>query len=432
MSRPHSLRRRILYWLAAYALLLAAGVSLHGFLVNEYAERLLWDSMLRTEFTHHLERRSTDPTYRWSDSDSLRLYAGDADAPPETRALPDGIHDEVELQDGTEILVLVDHVDGVRHVLTLDITEMEREEDRLTLFILGSSVALVLLMGTLMAIGLGRALRPLTTLADDIAALSPDRAGQRLVPEPRASSELLVIASALNDYLQRNERFVERERDFIHTASHELRTPVAVMAGAAELALVPADVPATTAHQLQRILRTADDMDRMIALLLALAKDPARLLQTGQPVDLSALLPAIIDDHRHLTRDKALDIALDAPPACTILAPPGVVRATVGNLLRNAIEHSDDGRIEVVLQADATVVIRDPGHGMSPEQISAIYSRMARTGAPAGDGIGLELIARVCEHLGWALDIRAAPEGGTVATLRMRATGGDADARIGG
>jgi len=432
VSRPRSLRRRILYWLAAYALLLAAGVSLHGFLVNEYAERLLWDSMLRTEFTHHLERRATDPTYHWSDSDSLRLYAGDAGAPPETRALPDGIHDEVELQDGTEILVLVEHVDGVRHVLTLDITEMEREEDRLTLFILGSSVALVLLMGTLMAIGLGRALRPLTTLADDIAALSPDRAGQRLVPGPGASSELLVIASALNDYLQRNERFVERERDFIHTASHELRTPVAVMAGAAELALAPADVPPTTAHQLQRILRTADDMDRMIALLLALAKDPARLLQTGQPVDLSALLPAIIDDHRHLTRDKALDIALDAPPACTILAPPGVVRATVGNLLRNAIEHSDDGRIEVVLQADATVVIRDPGHGMSPEQISAIYSRMARTGVPTGDGIGLELIARVCEHLGWALDIRAAPEGGTVATLRMRATGGGADARIAG
>ncbi|WP_337244649.1 HAMP domain-containing sensor histidine kinase [Luteimonas sp. gir] len=423
MSRTRSLRTRILYWLAAYALLLAAAVSLHGFLVNEYAERLLWDSMLRTEFARHLERRAGDPAYRWSDSDSLRLYVGQAGAPPETDRLPDGIHDEVELADGTEMLVLVTHVDGLRHVLTLDITEMEREEDRLTLFILGSSVLLVLLMGAVMAVGLGRALRPLTTLARDIATLSPDRAGQRVVPGPQASSELEVIAAALNDYLQRNEHFVERERAFIRTASHELRTPVAVMSGAAELALAAPEIPAATAHQLRRIRHTADDMDRLIALLLALAKDPARLLQAGHPIELSALLPAIIDDHRHLTRDKALEIVLHAPQPCTILAPPGVVRATVGNLLRNAIEHSDDGRIEIALSADATVVIRDPGHGMSPEQISTIYSRMARSAAPVGDGIGLELIARVCEHLGWALEIESAPGGGTTATLRMHASG---------
>lgn len=431
MRRARSLRSRILSWLAAYALLLAAGVSLHGFFVNEYAERLLWESMLRTEFTHHLQRSAADRNYRWDDSESLRLYVNGR-APPETAALPVGIHDEIALADGTEILALVERVDGVRYVLTLDITDMEHEETRLMLMIFGSSVAMVTLMGGLMALGLGRTLRPLTTLAGDIAALSPDRAGQRIVPEARASSELLVIANALNDYLARNEQFVDRERTFITTASHELRTPIAVMSGAAELALAPPDVPPATAHQLRRIQRTAGDMERMIALLLALAKDPARLLQGGQPIELSALLPAIIDEHRHLTQDKALQIALHAPQPCTILAPPGVVRATVGNLLRNAIEHSDDGRIDIELHADATVVIRDPGHGMTPEQISAIYSRMARTGMPTGDGIGLELIARVCEHLGWALDIQSSAEGGTTATLRMRATGDAPDARIPG
>jgi len=422
MKTAHSLRTRILYWLGAYALLLAAGVSLHGFLVNEYAERLLWDSLLQTEFERHMERRAGDPAYRWSDSDSLRLYIDGSGTPPPAivDTLPDGIHDEVEMPDGTEILVLIKHVDGIRHVLTLDITEMEREEDRLTLFILGSAVALVTLMGGLMALGLGRALRPLTTMAADIAMLSPDRSGQRIVPGAPASSELLVIAGALNDYLQRNEHFVERERTFINTASHELRTPLAVMTGAAELALASADVPAATAHQLGRIQRTAADMNQMVALLLALAKDPARLAQANQPIELAGLLPAIIDDHRHLTRDKALQIALEAPAPCTIIAPPGVVRATVGNLLRNAIEHSDDGRIDVVLQPDATVVIRDPGHGMTPEQISAIYSRLARTGEPTSDGIGLELIARVCEHLGWSLDIQSDPERGTTATLRLR------------
>ena len=239
MKARRSLRTHILYWLVGYALLLAAGVALHGFMVNEYAERLLWDSLVQTEFDRHIERQAEDPGYRWIDSDSLRLYVDDSPSPPPVAfdGLSDGIHDELLLDDGSEVLVLVRHVEGVRHVLSLDITEMEREEDRLALFILGSAVTLVTLMGALMAFGLGRALRPLTAMASSIAALSPDRSGQRIPIDEHASSELVVIAGALNDYLARNENFVERERTFINTASHELRTPVAVIDGAAEVGL---------------------------------------------------------------------------------------------------------------------------------------------------------------------------------------------------
>ena len=81
---------------------------------------------------------------------------------------------------------------------------------------------------------------------------------------------------------------------------------------------------------------------------------------------------------------------------------------------------SDNGRIDVRLEEDATVIIRDPGHGMSPEQVSAIYTRMARVGAGGGDsGIGLELISRLCEHFGWRLDLRSDGEHGTTAVLQF-------------
>ena len=84
----------------------------------------------------------------------------------------------------------------------------------------------------------------------------------------------------------------------------------------------------------------------------------------------------------------------------------------------NAIENSDRGRIRVWLQADATVVIEDPGHGMSPEEISAIYARVARGGGGRdGGGIGLDLIARLCDHLGWELSFSSPAEGGTLTTL---------------
>ncbi|WP_024890959.1 sensor histidine kinase [Luteimonas huabeiensis] len=420
--RP-SLRTRVLYWLAGYALLLAAGISLHGLLINEYAERLLWDTLIQNEFDRHLERRASDPGYRWADSQSLRLYVdgGASPLPAAFERLPDGIHDDLTLADGREVLALLRHVDGVRHAMALDITEMEREEDRLALFILGSAVLLVTLTGLAMAFGLGRALRPLADMAAAIQALAPDRSGQRIVPGARASSELIVIAGALNDYLQRNERFVERERTFVRTASHELRTPVAVLEGAAELALQAPGIPAATEHQLRRIQRTARDMEQLIALLLALAKDPSRLAQAGQPIALERLLPQIVDDHLHLTAGKALTVAIAVDAPCEIVAPPGIVRAAIGNLLRNAIEHSDDGRIDVELGPGATVVIRDPGHGMDPARISAIYSRLARGGAATGDGIGLDLIARLCEHLGWTLDIDSGSGQGTTVVLGLRA-----------
>ena len=421
-AKRASLRTRILFWLGGYALLLAGGISLHGFLVNEYAERLLWDSLVREEFDRHLERRARDRGYRWIDSASLHLYVdgGGPPAPKVFDGLADGIHDELLMDDGTEVLVLVRHVEGVRHVLSLDITEMEREEDRLTLFILGSAVTLVLAMGILIAFGLGRALRPLADMARAIAALSPDRSGQRVAIDARASSELVVIASALNDYLQRNERFVERERTFIGTASHELRTPVAVIDGAAEIGLQAGADPGIARHQLLRIQRTARDMKQLIVLLLALAKDPSRLAQAGEPIDLPRLLAEIVDDHLYLTEGKSLRLQLTAPDACSLFAPPGIVRAAIGNLLRNAIEHSGNGTIGITLRPDATVVIRDPGHGMSPEQVSAIYGRLARGGAIEGGGIGLDLIARLCEHLGWRLDIDSDAATGTVATLRLR------------
>ena len=56
MNRRRSLRARILLWLATFALPLAGVIALHGFFVNEYAERLLWDSLVQTEFDRHLER----------------------------------------------------------------------------------------------------------------------------------------------------------------------------------------------------------------------------------------------------------------------------------------------------------------------------------------------------------------------------------------
>lgn len=419
MKKPRSLHRKLMYWLGGYAVLLTGAVVMHGFLVNEFAENLVWESLLTRELEHFMERKAEEPDYVWNDTDALQLYISPGrEAPAELSALSEGVHDGFWLGN-RETVVLVQQVDGVRYAMVLDITELEAHEATLTLFVIGMALALVVVLGALIAGGLRRSLRPLSNLAHDISALAPNRNGQRILVTNKASSELYVIANALNDYLRRQEEFVERERVFNDIASHELRTPIAVIAGASELALEQPGLPAAARHQMQRVLRMARSVEQLIALLLTLAKDPARLARNNDTVVLHELLPDIIEDHRHLLRNKALTIVVDSLTPCTVDAPLHIVQAAIGNLLRNAIENSDQGEIHVGLEADATVTIEDPGHGMTPEEISRIYAQIARGGGREGGGIGLDLLGRLCEHLGWTLSIRSTPGSGTLSRLRL-------------
>nr|WP_298128776.1 HAMP domain-containing sensor histidine kinase [uncultured Pseudoxanthomonas sp.] len=415
---PHrSLHAQIRRLLGGYAALLAVVIVL--VFADDFLEDRIWKSLLQREIVQHLQRQDADPQYAWQDTASMQLYQlPGRPPPPGLSMLPQGVHDDFWFG-GRENVVLVTRVRGVDYFVVRDITGIETVEEMLIAGSLLLALVALAVIGVLAARGVRKALRPLSDLAGDIGALSPDHAGQRVVVSPGASSELHVITSALNDYLRRQDAFVERERVFIDTASHELRTPIAIIAGASELALDQPALPAPARQQVQRIHRTARDVERLIALLLALAKDPARLSRSNERVHLHELLPDIIEDHRHLMAGKDLQVVVETLAPCSVSAPLHIVQSAIGNLLRNAIENSDSGEIRVGLDADATVTVQDPGHGMTPEEISRLYAQMARGGGREGGGIGLDLLARLCEHLGWTLSIQSAPGRGTISRLRI-------------
>ena len=421
MAARQGLRRRILGWLVLYVSLLSAAIFVGGLVVNEEAERMVWSSLLRAELHHYQERRASDPQYHWTDTDDMHLYRWDDVPPPPAvlRALGPGLHDDQWVEGKLRVVMVQDLADG-RVAITLDITQFEDLELAISSSIVAGMFAAVLLLGLLLAWALGRAIRSLSTMAGEIARLQPEHGHQHIDVDHDASAELQVIADAFNDYLRRSEQYVDRERAFINSASHELRTPIAVIAGAARLATEQDGVPPAAREQMQRVLRSTREIEQLISLLLVLAKDPQRLAAVSDEVALDDLVPEIIEDHRHLSRDKDLELRLAALPSARVIAPVSIVQAAIGNLLRNAIENSDRGVIEVSLDADATVTITDPGHGMSPEEISALYARLARGEGRDGGGIGLDLIARLCEHLGWRLSLEPAPGGGTRASLRFR------------
>lgn len=420
MKARRGLRRRILGWLLIYISLLSVAIFIGGLVVNEEAERMVWQSLLSAELHHYQDRREADPGYHWTDTDDMQLYLwSDVPPPPAVlRALPPGLHDDQWVEGKLKVVMVQDSAEG-RMALALDVTEFEGLEYAISRGIIIGMFAAVVLLGLLLAWALGRVIRPLSAMAGAIAKLQPERSHQKIEVGDDASAELWVIAQSFNDYLVRSEQFVERERAFVNSASHELRTPIAVIAGAARLAWEQDGMPPLAREQMQRILRSTRQVEQLISLLLVLAKDPERLAAVSDRVALDELLPELIEDHRHLTQGKQLTLALSATPKVSVVAPMAIVQAAIGNLLRNAIENSDSGTIEIRVDADATVTIADPGHGMSPEEISRIYAMLARGEGRDGGGIGLDLIARLCEHLGWRLDIQSAPQRGTIARLRF-------------
>ena len=420
MKRP-TLRRKLLGWLAAYLALITLAVFGAANYVHEHAEHAVWRSLLNTELDSILAHMRVDEDYHWQDSDTLSFFGDSPSHPlPATLAeLKPGLHDGALLEGRKSAAMVRDTSDFGRVVLVLDITDFAELEHFATRWAMFAGFALVLVTLLMAWVGMNRLVRPLSALAQDIGALQPELRGQKVTVSSSGSAELEIIAGALNDYLRRNEHFVERERMFISTASHELRTPIAVIGGATELALEQPGLPVKARQQLQRIRNTTAGVEQLIQLLLVLARDPARLAAMSELVALDQLLPEIVEDHRYLAGGKELELTLQQLDECRVLAPLGVVQAAIGNLLRNAIENSDRGVIRLAVSPCAVVTIEDPGHGMSPEEVARVYAHMAKGERNMRSGIGLDLIARLCDHLGWKLDIQSQPERGTRVTLDM-------------
>lgn len=419
-GRYYSLKRRLTAGLSIYAILLTLGVLANDFVVNESAEHLAWEALLNAELEHFLNRKAQEPDYPWPETETLQLFAlnplTDADNP--LMALSQGVHDEI-LHDDREKVILLRDVDNQRFVVALDISDLEGREARLRLIIFASAFFLVILLICTAAWGAGRLVRPLSQLADQLAKLDPEKSHQRVTLADNATTEIALITQSVNRYIEKNAAFIEREQSFVQVSSHELRTPIAIIAGAAELALNEDNVPDVVRRRLQRILVTTNDTNELVSMLLALAKDPERLIHSCEPIDLSLLIPDVVTDHEHLAEGKQIGIIKGNLVPVRIHAPLPLVKSAIGNLLRNAIENTHHGDVVISLNAQGDVIIEDEGQGLTEEQVSALYSRLARGEGLHGGGIGLKLIARLCEHLGWSLSVDSKSGEGSRMTLKF-------------
>lgn len=270
---------------------------------------------------------------------------------------------------------------------------------KLGLMILGSSI---LFLGWVLARSLSnRILTPVSELAATVRALPLDKDHATLDFDP-TPDEVGTLAQTISHLLKRISAFTRREREFTAHASHELRTPVSIIKGAMEIIsskIDPADI--SLQRPLERIGRAVTDIEMLIDTFLLLARQ-GQLPDKNETCSLAVVIEKVVADYRYLMNNKPVEVNMRAADAGTLPAPPSIVTIALGNLVRNAFQHTMRGEVEIMVLADR-VRITDSGPGFD--------------GARARGGLGLTIVKRLCKRMHWQFQISGRPGQGTSAEL---------------
>jgi signal transduction histidine kinase len=233
--------------------------------------------------------------------------------------------------------------------------------------------------------------------------------------------------SAMQQLERANEttaRLLERERQFIQDASHELRTPITVALGHAELVhrsvgdAVARDDVRVIVDELSRLRRLADRL-----LILAASEHPGFLHRTRLDVE-----PVVVDVLRRWTPVPRRWVVGDLEEA-TIEADPDRLALALDALIENAVKHTEPGdavTVGVGSQEGMVVIsVRDTGSGIPQEDLARIFDRFARSDAGrsredgGGVGLGLSIVRTVAEAHGGSVSVHSTLGRGSAFELRL-------------
>ena len=289
---------------------------------------------------------------------------------------------------------------------------------RLSFWLLPMLTVLALLGGYVIT---RRSFLPVEQIARDAETIgkSGDLSGR--IDIGPGDDELHMLADSFNDMFARLEKNFEAERRFTSDASHELRTPTAVILAQAEYALELADSTEEYRESMEVVRRQATHMRGIIDQLLLFS----RLDQgTQRPVlaetDLSELLTQLCEEQK-LLACSGICLTSEIAPGITVQTDRNLLTRAVTNLISNAYRYGrTNGHIWVTLRRDAAQIIlsvKDDGIGIAPENLEKIWNRFyqentsrSETAADGerGLGLGLSMVKEIADLLG--LKIRVSSE----------------------
>ena len=390
--------------------LFAGGVVL----IKAQLEEVIFGNMVATQLDELKQRLDANNYDEATLFTGWHFYYGESATvlPPEIAELTAGSHHSVIVDEKYyQIEVGIWREQPV--YLTYDVTEWEVQEHMvLTMLLYG--LVIVLFASLVMGWTATRAiLAPVRTFSKQLTQIQPGKRSQPIADDYQGT-EIGQIAMAFDKYMERLELFVERERSFTATASHELRTPLSVMMGATDV-LEENPQSATSMRAIERIKRACSEMLAFIEATLYLSREEATSIDQSAAIDLVSIVDRLLEDNAPQLADKGIRIEKRFRGNPELAQSTSLVQITVGNILRNAIEHTTQGSITIDIDNDG-IKVTDTGEGIPKNLLPQVFERTYSTKSD-GTGLGLDLVKRICDRFRW--DINIASESGVGTTVSI-------------
>jgi len=223
-------------------------------------------------------------------------------------------------------------------------------------------------------------------------------------------------------YADSEHEMREVQKRFVRFASHELRTPVTVGRGFAEL-IRDAQPGTQAAQDAAVVLEEFDNLERIAARLLTLARMDERSTVKPSVVPLSTLLERIVTRWRPAAdRDWKL-----SPTSAVVVADRLRLETALDSLVENAVRYTEEGgRIELAAypeEESVVIEVHDDGPGIPDEELGYIFENFRSGASRGGTGIGLAIVKTIVEAHGGAVSAKNLPGGGASFLLRLPAQG---------
>lgn len=330
----------------------------------------------------------------------------DVDIPVELRQLPPGLHEQAFKGQKVHAL-LFDH-EGSRYAVVQNIDEFEHTEWIILMSLGAGFVVSVLLATVLGVVSARRVLSPVSALAEAVAR----NAAPSALPSRSAQDEIGVLSRAFAKRTGDLQRFLLREQLFTGDVSHELRTPLTVILGAADVLEAQLEGHPVQLAAVERIQRVASEAAERVGALLLLSRDPESL--DAPRTELNAIVESEMERCRPLLAGKSVRCERDWSEPVAANVRPELADIVIGNLLRNACRHTESGLVRVEL-TPGRLVVEDTGPGIPERVLDRLFDRFVHEGEALshdGAGLGLSIVKRVTDHVGWDVQLETPDAGG--------------------
>lgn len=270
-----------------------------------------------------------------------------------------------------------------------------------------------------------RAIRPIADITRTAEAISAGDLSKRIA-EPSARDEVQELAITFNTMLDRLQESFQRERQFTSDASHELRTPVAVISACAE-ELAEEPLSEDGRETLEAVQKESQRMNKIISQLLVLTRGyEGRYHLDKERLPLREAVGSVLEEMKELAAAQGISLFNQVPEGMEVWADQSLLTQLLINLVGNAVKYGKQGGWVIIRAAQekgsCVLTVSDNGIGMSPEELEHIFERFYRADKArdrSGSGLGLSIAQWIVHLHGGEITAQSQPGKGSQFTVAL-------------